>query len=103
MTKRQREKENAWKIIKENEVEKEKREKAKEAEKEYAVKLMEENERRAEQEAKKRQDEWNTREKKIQEAMGRMADTVLKKSNAAEKEMEARVIQYAKEKDLKEE
>ena len=32
-----------------------------------------------------------------------MADTVLKKSNAAEKEMEARVIQYAKEKDLKEE
>lgn len=34
--------------------------------------------------------------------MGRMADTVLKKSNAAEKEMEARVMQYAKEKDERE-
>ena len=53
---------------------------------------MEDNERRAEEQAKKRQDEWNQREKKIQEAMGRMADTVLKKSNAAEKEMEMRVL-----------
>lgn len=35
--------------------------------------------------------------------MGRMADTVLKKSNAAEKEMELRVVHYAKEKDKKEE
>lgn len=84
-------------------MEKAKRDKAKEAEKEYAVKLMEENERRAEIEAKKRQNEWNAREEKIQKAMGRMADTVLKKSNAAEKEMEARVVQYAKEKDLREE
>ncbi len=33
--------------------------------------------------------------------MGRMADTVLKKSNAAEKELEKRVIQYAAEKDKK--
>ena len=33
--------------------------------------------------------------------MGRMADTVLKKSNAAEKEMELRVVHYAKEKDKK--
>lgn len=32
-----------------------------------------------------------------------MADTVLKKSNAAEKEMELRVLHYAKEKDKKEE
>lgn len=54
MSKRQREKENAWKIIKENEIEKEKREKMKDAEKEYAVKLMEENEKRAEETAKKR-------------------------------------------------
>ena len=29
--------------------------------------------------------------------MGRMADTVLKKSNAAEKEVEARVLHYAEE------
>ena len=35
--------------------------------------------------------------------MGRMADTVLKKSNAAEKEMELRVLQYAKERDERDE
>lgn len=33
--------------------------------------------------------------------MGRMADTVLKKSNAAEKELERRAVQYAIELDEK--
>ena len=41
---------------------------------------------------KKRAEEWAKREKRIQDAMGRMADTVLKKSNAAEKETEKRLI-----------
>jgi hypothetical protein len=72
-------------------------------EKERAVQMMKDNERRAEEAAKKRQDEWNAREKKIKEAMGRMADTVLKKSNEAEKEMERRAVQYAIEKDRREE
>lgn len=35
--------------------------------------------------------------------MSKMADTVLKKSNAAEKEQEKRFIQYALEKDKREE
>ncbi len=35
--------------------------------------------------------------------MGRMADTVMKKSDAHEKELERRFIQYAMEKDRKEE
>ena len=87
----------------ENKVEKAKRDQQKELEKEYAVKLMADNEKRADIEEKKRLAAWNAREEKIQKAMGRMADTVLKKSNAAEKAMEQRVIQYAKEKDKKEE
>ena len=33
--------------------------------------------------------------------MGRMADTVIKKNNDAEKELERRVLQYANEKDMK--
>lgn len=53
--------------------------------------------------AKKRADEWAARENKIKNAMSKMADTVLKKSNAAEKEQEKRFIQYALEKDKREE
>jgi len=33
--------------------------------------------------------------------MNKMAETVLKKSNAAEKELERRVLQYAEERDKK--
>ncbi len=50
---------------------------------------------------KKRADEWAAREARIQNAMGRMADTVLKKSNEAEKELERRAVAYALEKDRK--
>jgi|TARA_B110000305_G_C19034979_1_gene445520 hypothetical protein len=49
---------------------------------------------------KKRAAEWAKREQKIKDAMSRMADTVLKKSNAAEKEMEKRAVQYANQKDM---
>ena len=48
---------------------------------------------------KKRADEWAAREKKIQDAMDRMAGTVLKKSNAAEKELEMRVLKAAEARD----
>ena len=48
---------------------------------------------------RKRAQEWAAREKRIQDAMGRMADTVLKKSNAAEKEVERRAIQHAMQRD----
>ncbi len=37
---------------------------------------------------KKRSEEWAAREAKISNAMSRMADTVLRKNNEAEKEME---------------
>ena len=48
---------------------------------------------------KKRADEWAAREKKIQDAMDRMAGTLLKKSNAAEKELEMRVLKAAEARD----
>lgn len=48
---------------------------------------------------KKRAEEWAKREQKIKDAMSRMADTVLKKSNEAEKELERRAVQYANQKD----
>jgi hypothetical protein len=41
---------------------------------------------------KKRADEWAKREERIKNAMGRMADTVIKKNNDAEKELERRVL-----------
>lgn len=40
----------------------------------------------------KRTDEVAAREKKIHDAMDRMADTVVKRSNAAEKELERKMI-----------
>ena len=62
------------------------------------VKLQEDFAREEDRKAKKRADEWAAREARIQDAMGRMADTVLKKTNAAEKELEARVMQMAEAK-----
>lgn len=88
-------------MIKENEEEKKKRVLEREAEKKRAVEMLEEFEKQEEIKEKKRADEWAAREAKIQEAMGRMADTVLKKSNAAEKELERRVMHYAEERDRK--
>lgn len=48
-----------------------------------------------------RADEVAARENRIQKAMDKMADTVLKKSNAQEKELEQRVLHYAEERDRK--
>ncbi len=48
-----------------------------------------------------RADEWNLREQRIAKAMNNMADTVIKKNNAAEKEVEKRAMQYADERDRK--
>jgi len=49
---------------------------------------MDENDR-------KRAAEWAAKEKRIQDAMGRMADTVIKKGNQAEKELEQKLLKYA--------
>lgn len=44
---------------------------------------------------KKRAQEWAEREARIQNAMGRMAETVLKKSNEAEKAEELKLLANA--------
>ena len=78
-----------------NEREKQKRLADKERDRLEQVAIAEEYNRRLDAQDKKRADEWAAREARINNAMGRMADTVLKKSNAAEKEVEARVMRYA--------
>lgn len=93
------EREYAQKVIQENEIEKKKRLREKEIEKEKQNKIIEEYNRMLDAQDKKRAEEWAAREEKIKNAMSKMADTVLKKSNAADKELEARVIHYANERD----
>lgn len=79
-------------VIKENEKEKEKRMMEKEKEKLKQQKIIEEYNRMLDRQEKKRADEWAAREARIQNAMGRMADTVLRKNNDAERELERRVV-----------
>mmetsp|Transcript_4448 Transcript_4448/g.6579 ORF Transcript_4448/g.6579 Transcript_4448/m.6579 type:complete len:133 (+) Transcript_4448:1755-2153(+) len=93
----------AQKVIKENEQEKEKRMKEKEEEKEKQLKITEEYNRMLDAQDQKRADEWAAREAKIKNAMNKMADTVLRRNNEMEKELELRALQYANEKDRKEE
>ena len=90
-----KEREQAQRVIKENELEKEKRVLEKENDRMQQNVAIEEYNKMLDAQEQKRADEWAKREQKIKDAMSRMADTVLKKSNAAEKEMEKRVIQYA--------
>ena len=61
---------------------------------EKAIKHSEDVERR-------RAEEVAAREKRIHDAMDRMADTVIKKSNAAEKELERKMLEHALEVDRK--
>ena len=99
LEKKKKERQAAWKVIAENEVEKAKRLKEKEDDKKHQVELIKEYNRMLEAQDKKRADEWAKREERIKNAMGRMADTVIKKNNDAERELERRVLQYANEKD----
>lgn len=91
----------ALKVIEENKAEKAKRNAEKLAEREHAQKLIADAIKHGEEQDAKRAAEWAAREEKIKQAMGRMADTVLKKSNAAEKEFEVRLLQQANDADKK--
>jgi len=59
--------------------------------------------KKLDEQAKKRAKEWQDREDKIKNAMSRMADTVVKKGNAAEREMERRLMQQQLEKEKRDE
>lgn len=64
-----------------------------------AQQMIKEHEKKLDEQAKKRAKEWQDREDKIKNAMSRMADTVVKKGNAAEREMEKRLMQQQLEKE----
>jgi|TARA_B110000285_G_C15099950_1_gene604395 hypothetical protein len=65
--------------------------------------MIKEHEKKLDEQAKKRAKEWQDREDKIKNAMSRMADTVVKKGNAAEREMERRLMQQQLEKEKRDE
>lgn len=79
-------------MIKENQVEKQRRIEIKEAEKAHAQQLIADAVKHAEEQDQRRADEWAAREQRIQKAMERMADTVVKRGNQAEREMERRLL-----------
>ena len=99
--KRVKERAAAKVIFQENEKNKQHRLKEKEADKQHQVKLQEDYIKELDRKDKMRADEWNLREQRIAKAMNNMADTVIKKNNAAEKEVEKRAMQYADERDRK--
>lgn len=72
-----------------------------ERERDQENKTIEEYNKMIEKQELKRQGEWKAREEKIATFMNRMADTVVKRSNEAEKELERRVVQYQIEKEQK--
>lgn len=84
--------EAAKKVILENEAGKALKLEQKQQQRLSDIKNLEYMNSQAELQEQKRAEEWAKREKRIQDAMGRMADTVLKKTNAAEKETEKRVM-----------
>ena len=65
--------------------------------------MIKEHEKKLDEQAKKRAKEWQDREDKIKNAMSRMVDTVVKKGNAAEREMERRLMQQQLEKEKRDE
>ncbi len=101
VTKKLNEREIAQKIINENEQYKVKQIIEKEREREQENKAIEDYNKMLEKQEQKRSLEWKAREEKIQLFMNRMADTVVKRSNEAERELERRVMQYQKEKEDK--
>jgi hypothetical protein len=57
--------------------------------------VIEEYNKQMDEMEKKRAQEWAEREARIQNAMGRMAETVIKKSNEAEKAEELKLLANA--------
>ena len=82
---------DAARVIKENELERTKKLDALKRAKDVDNKMIEEYNRMMDEAEKKREQEIEKRNNRIQEMMNRMGD-VIKKSDAAEKEMERRLL-----------
>ena len=85
------EREAALKVIAENEEDREKRAVQKVQDRILAQKMLADEEAAAIKEEKKRLKEWEDRDRKIKEKLERMGD-VMKKSKAAEKELERKIV-----------
>lgn len=90
LEKKRKEREICQKIISDNEIVKQKLAVEKDKEKEMQNKLMEDYNKMIEEQEKKRALEWAKKEERIQGLMNKMADSVVAKNNAAEKEIERR-------------
>ncbi|CDW77094.1 UNKNOWN [Stylonychia lemnae] len=96
--KRLKEMKDAQKIIKENEIIKLQKDQQRIVEKLKENEMIEKLKQQAELEEKKRQEEWNQREKKIEQSMNRLANTVIKKKEENDKQLELKIKQYEEQK-----
>jgi hypothetical protein len=97
--KRQQEREQAWRIINQNQDFKARQLQQKENDKIKENQAIEEYNKLIEKQEQRRAQEWQQREQRIQDLMSKMADTVVKRSNDQEKELERRVMRYQYEKE----
>lgn len=79
-------------VIRDNEKDKRRRLAQKEKERLGAIKLQEDYIKELDRKDKQRADEYAAREQRIQNAMSKMADTVIKKSDKAERDLELRLL-----------
>eukprot|EP00347_Sterkiella_histriomuscorum_P016776 403351895 len=97
--KRQKEMQEAQRIIKENQLIKMQKDKQRIVEKDEENKMLEQIKQLALDEERKRQELWEAREKKMEQAVNRMANTVVKKQEEQEKMIEQKVKKYEDEKE----
>lgn len=96
--KKKLERDYCMKVIKENDVEKQRRLGEQEQDRVKQVKVQEEYNAMLDKQDKQRADEWTAREQRIQKIMGRMGD-VYKKTDHAEREQDRRTLEQQLRKD----
>ena len=100
LEKRQQERDYLQTMLKENELQKKRQLDEQEKERLEDVEAQEAYNRMLEQQEKDRLREIGDREKRAQEFMGRMADTVIKNMDAKQREEEEKIRQYEMEKEM---
>lgn len=98
--KRRQEREYLQIMLQENELQKKRQMEEQEKERQEDIKAQEAYNRMLEQQEKDRAKEIAERERRAQEFMGRMADTVIKNMDAKQREEEEKIRQYELEKEM---
>lgn len=102
LEKRRQEKEYLQKMLTENEKQKAKTQAEKERERLEDIKAQQEYARMLDKQEQDRINEFKSREKRAQEFMNRMADTVIKNMDSRAKEEEDKIRRYEMEKEMRE-